>query len=309
MVNVVYGHFEAAGSLHTKFADLCRDGNNNRLIRLYAGALAECLLNYEDWKEALDSYFNMCKPLHDGLEATQWADEDYAVRSFVLDKDLELGRAIVRLYLDETPETSFLMLRNIRASLLSLIGNDQAFWDKLYDITLTCLTGEQLLHHLCDHVIEICIGTEGWTLGDCVQSMAALSGRYHAKVIEVYNLGLSRPAVIDHDFDFMMKTMMNEAMRLGMPEHAGIYTMLAANDTQPYIPHHKANGIDVIAKPLFTVMGIVDPDLKSMLIAKATGRMMAVAAAGDDPDMDACVVTPLALSCLQGSYNSFLNMR
>ena len=228
--------------------------------------------------------------------------------SFILDKDMELGRSVVRAYLDDLPETSFLMLRNIRASLLSMIPQKQTdFWNRLYDMTLVALVSEQFLHHICDQVIDICIGGDGWTLGDCVQSMAALSGKYHAKVIEVYNLGVSKKAVIEHDFDYMINTMMNEAMRLGMPDTAGLYTMLAANDVQPFIPYAKADAINIIADPIFKIFHILDSDLRSMMLAKATGRMMAVAAAGETPDMDVCVVTPLALSSMQGSYISFLN--
>ena len=311
MENVVYGHFESAGSLHKQIASLCLDekgfNDNARLVRLYAGAIAECLLEYEDWKEGLDNYFAMEKTIAKSLDTTQWAANDYAIRSFILDKDTELGRSVVRAYLDESPETSFLMLRNIRASLLSMIPTGAEFWSQLYDMTLTCLVTEQFLHHICDQVIDICIGGEGWTLGDCIQSMAALSGKYHAKVIEVYNLGVSKKAVIEHDFDYMINTMMTEAMRLGMPDKAGLFTMLAANDVQPYIPYAKADAVSMIAEPMFKMFHVLDSDLRSMMLAKATGRMMAVAAAGDTPDMDVCVVTPLALSSMQGSYISFLN--
>jgi len=311
MTNVVYGHFESAGSLHKQIDSFCKDEkgyhDNDRLIRLYAGAIAECLLDYEDWKEGLDDYFDRSKTMEEGLDTVQWQYEEYKVKSFIMDKDTELGRSLVRSYLDETPETSFLMLRNIRASLLSLIPFESDFWDRLYNITLVTLVSEQVIHHLCDQVIDICIGGEGWTLGDCVQAMGALSGQYHAKVIEINKLGVSKAAVIEHDFDYMIHTMMNEAMRLGMPDHAGLYTMLAANDTQPYVPFGKSESVDVIAVPLFKIFKVYDPDLRSMMIAKATGRMMAVAAAGDDPDMDACIVTPLALSSMQGSYISSLN--
>ena len=270
--------------------------------------IAECLLDYDAWKEGLDSYFNFSKTIEQGLDTAQWKNQDYAIKSFVLDKDTELGRSIVRSFLDETPETSFMMLRNIRASLLSLISEDSEFWQHLYDMTLVTLVAEQFIHHICDQVIDVCIGGEGWSLGDCVQSFAALSGQYHAKVIEINDLGISKSAVVDHDFDYMIHTMMNEAMRLGMPDHAGLYTMLAANDVQPYIPYGKTDAIDMIATPLFKIFKIYDPDLRSMMIAKATGRMMAVASAGDNPDMDACVVTPLALSSMQGSYISSLNV-
>jgi len=311
MTNVVYGHFDSAGSLHKQIAEFCRDDqgfhDNDRLIRLYAGAVSECLLDYDDWKEGLDDYFGFAKTMEEGLDTIQWREGDYSVKSFVLDKDTELGRSLVRVYLDESPETSFLMLRNIRASLQGLIPQESDFWTRLYDMAMVTLVSEQFIHHICDQVIDICIGAEGWSLGDCVQAMGALSGQYHAKVIDLNDLGVSKSAVIEHDFDYMIHTMMNEAMRLGMPDHAGLYTMVAANDIQPYIPFGKSDAVDMIAIPLFKIFKVYDPDLRSMMIAKATGRMMAVAAAGDNPDMDACVVTPLALSSMQGSYISSLN--
>lgn len=311
MANVVYGHFESAGSLHQQIASFCTDENghddNDRLVRLYAGAIAECLLDYDDWKEGLDDYFSISKTIEQGLDTAQWRECKYKTKSFTLDKDTELGRSLVRSYLDESPETSFMMLRNIRASLLSIIPHGTGFWSCLYDLTLVTLVSEQFIHHVCDQIIDISVGGEGWSLGDCVQGMAALSGQYHAKVIQLYDLGLAKRAVIDHDFDCLIKTMVNEAMRLGMSDKAGLYTMLAANDIQPYVPFTKAESINTIATPLFKMFKVYDPDLRSMMLAKATGRMMAVAAAGDTPDMDPCVVTPLALSCMQGSYISSLN--
>ncbi len=311
MTNVVYGHFDSAGSLYKQIASFCRDDDgfhdDNRLVRIYAGAIAECLLDYDDWKDGLADYFGVERSLSEGLDTARWADGDYGIRSFILDKDTELGRSLVRCHLDDTPETSFMMLRNIRASLTTSIQDKQEFWNRLHDMALVTLVSEQLIHHLCDQVIDVCIGADAWTLGDCVQAMGALSGQYHAKVIEMEGLGVSKSAVIEHDFDYMINTAMNEAMRLGMPDTAGMYTMLAANDMQHYVPYHKADAINLIAQPLFQIFSIYDSDLRSMMIAKATGRMMAVAAAGDNPDMDVCVVTPLALSSMQGSYISSLN--
>ena len=311
MANVVYGHFDSAGSLHKQVESFARDDkgffDNDRLIRLYAGAITECLLEYEDWKEGLDDYFGFSKTISESIDSAQWQTHGYAVKSFVLDRDTELGRSLIRAYLDEAPETSYLMLRSVRSSLRSMITEDNEFWSRLYDMTLVALVGEQVVHTLCDQVIDICIGGEGWTMGDCIQALATLSGQYHAKVIENHDFGVSREAVIGHDFNYMIQTMMNEARRLGMSDNPGLYTMLAANDAHPFIPYHKATSINEIASPLFKIFSIYDSDLKSMMIAKSTGRMMAVASAGDHADMDSCVVTPLALSCMQGSYISSLN--
>jgi len=311
MTNIVYGHFDSAGSLHKQIDSFCRDDegfyDDDRLVRIYAGVIAECLLDYDDWKEGINEYFEIDRSVAQSLDTFRWAQGDYDVRSFILDKDTELGRSLVRAHLDETPETSFLMLRNIRASLWSMVQDKQEFISRLYDMAMVTLVSEQCIHHLCDQIIDVCIGSEGWTLGDCVQAMGALSGQYHAKVIEMEGLGVSKKAVIHHDFDYMVHTAINEAMRLGMPDTAGPHSMLAANDTQTYIPYQKSDELDVLAQPLFRIFSIYDSDLRSMLIAKATGRMMAVAAAGDNPDMDVCVVTPLVLSSMQGSYISSLN--
>jgi hypothetical protein len=311
--NVVYGHFDSAGSLHKQILSYClgKGGkiNEARLIRLYAGAIAECLLEHDDWKGELDNYFEITKSIENGVDGAQWHERDNATPCFLMDKDIELGRSTIRPYLDENPQTSYLMLRNIRATYLSTFEIKSDFLQELYDITMMALVGEQLIYLACDQIIDICIGGVAWTLGDCVQAMGALSGRYHAKAVEVSASCNKSP---DHgkfyNFDYVVNTMMGEALRLGMPDHAGLYKMMAANDMQTYIPHGKSDDIELIVRPLFQVYKIFDADLKSMLMVKATGRMMAVASAGDDPDMDACVVTPLVLSTMQGSYNSFLNV-
>lgn len=312
MANVIYGHFDSAGSLHKQIASLCSNTDSfcdqSRMMRLYAGAVAECLLDYEDWMDGLHSFFNTDKALKTSLNTQAWKQNDYDVKGFVLDQDTELGRALVRCYLDENIESSFLMLRNIRASLLSIVSDtDDIFWTALYDMACATLVTEQLVHTLCDQVIDICVGGEGWSLGDCIQGLGALAGKYHAKNLNQQSLGGSVEAVVAHDFETMIQIIMNEAMRLGMNDTIGAHTMVAANDTVHYAPVQKASAIDLIAEPLFKIFAVFDPELRSMQMAKATGRMMAVAAAGDAADMDSCVVTPLALSSLQGSYHHALS--
>lgn len=311
MANVIYGHFDSAGSLHKQIASLCTDsGNfcdNRRMMRLYAGAIAECLLDYEDWLEGLESFFSVQKPMADALNTSLWADNGYDIKAFVLDQDAELGRSLVRCYLDDNIESSYLMLRNIRASLLSVAPDrSDTFWTALYDITCMILASEQLVHTLCDQVIDSCIG-EGWSLGDCIQGLGALAGQYHAKGLSAQSLGAAAPAVISHDFNTMIQTIMSEAMRLGMNDTIGAYTMVAANDMIHYAPLQKAANINLIAVPLFRIFSIADPEIRSMQAAKATGRMMAVASTGAEADMDSCVVTPLALSSMQGSYHHALS--
>lgn len=311
MTSVIYGHFDSAMSLHKQIIALCGEDNGDihekRLLTLYAGAIAECLLDFDDWKDGLDNFFNIDTHYEDSIDKAQWHETPVITQSFYHDKDAELGRSVVRCYLDDMPETSYMMSRNIRASLLAVHNPESNFWHQLYDLTCLVLVTEQLVHNICDQVIDINIGNHGWTLGDCVQSMGALSGAYYARSIEIRSLGHSKKAVINHGFDYLVKTIMAEALRLGMPDHAGVYTMLPANDTCPFVPYKKAEAVEKLATPLFTLFQIADPGLKSLIIAKSTGRMMAVAAAGDNANMDSCVVTPLALTTMQETYHQCLN--
>lgn len=310
MADVVYGHFDSAASLHKQFQGLCRseDGriDEERLIALYAGAIAECLLDYEDWKEGMDEAFSLSKPFEDSLDATQWEKNGYGVHAFAMDRNAEIGRSVIRSYLTDEVETSYMMLREMMASLGGFRRQNPEFWSCLYDMTAFVLVTEQCVHSLCDQVIDICIGDEAWTMGDCVQALGGLSGQYYARSLSHQDLGGSKHAVINHGFDFLIHTIMGEAMRLGMPEHAGVYTMLPANDTQHYVPFHRAESADMIADPLFRIFKVYNSDCRAMIVAKATGRMMAVASSGDQADMDCCVVTPLALSSMQGTYNHCL---
>jgi hypothetical protein len=309
MTNVVTGYFDNVAMLHKEIESLCLVNghiDDQRLIAFYAGAFAECLLDYEDWKEGLDDLFHLSKPFEDALDANQWRDQGYGAHAFMVDKDTEMGRALIRNYLDDCPETSRMMLRTIASSLGFITGDKKDFWSCLYDMTALVLVTEQCVHTLCDQIIDICIGDEGWSLGDCVQALGGLSGQYYAQALSNHDMGRAREAVINHGFDYMIQGMMNEAMRLGMPDHAGIYTMLPANDTQHALPFRRSDSVNMIAEPLFKIFKVYDSDFRSMMVAKATGRMMAVAAAGDKADMDCCVVTPLALSSMQGIYHHCL---
>ena len=309
MTNVVVGHFDSTGLLHKQIESLCVVGDkidDDRLLSIYAGAIAECLLDYEDWKDGLDRVFNLSKPFEDALDANQWHNNGYGSHAFAVDRNIELGRALVRTYLDDSAETSYQIVHEIVRSLRAILDENTDFWSCLYDLTALALVTEQSVHSFCDQIIDICIGDEAWTMGDCVQALGGLAGQYYAQSINRQDLGKSKDAVIHHGFDFMIHAIMNEATRLGMPENAGIYTMIPANDTENYVPFRRAESVNVIAEPLFKIFKVFDSDMRSMMIAKATGRMMAVAAAGDNAAMDCCVVTPLAISSMQGTYKHCL---
>lgn len=166
-----------------------------KLLILLAGVLAECLMDYEDPFKELE-LFDRARIRNSNL-LTECPDhtarhgniDDWAPVLSILDLDrkLELGRSLARLYLDDTDEGSC-VLKNAIAHLLetslSMWSGDPvtAMLQHRFFIRAVhyALAFEIVAHQFCDRIIDLKISQEKWSLGDCIMAMSGLAGRYYA---------------------------------------------------------------------------------------------------------------------------------
>ncbi len=362
-------HYNMSLSLHSRLISLAtsraegRDGyvDIQKLLIMLAGVLAEGLMDYEDPFAELTNFDRKLRrssaPLsHPDETARHGRVDDWAPVVSILDLDryLELGRSLARLYVDDSEESSCI-LKNAIAHLLetslSMWADDEitgtlqhAFFIKSVHYALSF---EIVAHSFCDRIIDLKISQEKWSLGDCIMAMSGLSGRYYAfaalkeedemdeeqaAASALFAQGGASPAHSayqaarpdDDDDDLgmaygffgggskpfssahsILRIMVGEAVRMGVPEGAGVFSGLAANDTE----HRTCPHLIYSLEPSFAVLaerhGLHDYAVKAVAVSKAAGRMIAVASSGKEPEMEHIVARPIALSSFIGSFRHF----
>lgn len=153
-------------------------------------------------------------------------------------------------------------------------------------------------------VIDSKIGLKGWKIHDCVAGLSALSG---------VRLGLAtnpdfcmtfKGADIPTHLDDLSAVMTSEAVRLGVPAGSGWRFGLPANDRPIDPPYQLIEALEPLCTSFFTCIRLECEYDQAVGLAKAAGRMLAVASAGKDPDIEPAIAKPLAMEAFTESYKS-----
>ena len=112
-------------------------------------------------------------------------------------------------------------------------------------------------------------------------------------------------SVYPTELDNLIFVMTQEAARLGVPAGSDWRLGLAANDCPLNPPVELLNGIEPYCQLFFSAIPM--PDLKEQAVAcaKAAGRMLAVAAVGDSPEITPVIAKPLAMAAITETYKTF----
>lgn len=151
------------------------------------------------------------------------------------------------------------------------------------------------------------MGRDGWTLGDCLGGLSGAAGWRLAK----YNLLHKKlpkenvPVLDSFVLDDLIAVMTNEAIRMGIPAGSDWRFGLAANDCELNPPTELLEGVEPYTQLFFSAIPM--PDLKDQAVAcaKAAGRMLAVLAGGDNPEIAPVIAKPLAMMAITETYQAF----
>ncbi|MCB1538324.1 MAG: hypothetical protein H6865_07560 [Rhodospirillales bacterium] len=297
-------YIDIAQSFYGQACDLCQEGpsvNLLRLINLWGGALAECLLDYD----APDAAAERClEEIEITLNSDDWVAP--ALRSAAAaEQDTELGRTLARLYLGDGLEWS-LNARNalveVGRGIRAMAGADDACDALMADALRTGVRYELSAHGICDRAIDVKIAAQRWTIADCILGLSALAGSHQARLL--FDAGISNQASIERALDDLMRVMMEEAIRHGVPEEVGLLHGIPANDVPVAMNAELIRSIEPLALTVLEEMHIIDRTIQAIALAKAAGRMLAVAAAGEAPDIEHIVARPLALRAMMGAFRA-----
>ena len=167
-----------------------------------------------------------------------------------------------------------------------------------------CLAYELAAQELCDLVIDDKIGKEGWSIGESITGLSAVSGRRIALLHQGHGNpdfdALSLPAQLEK----MSYVMTQEAIRLGLPAGSDWRFGLAANDYHTSAPYELIVSLEPQLWGLFEALSLYNFGDQAVCCAKAAGRMLAVAAGGQVPELEPVIAKPLAMAAMMDTYKT-----
>jgi len=281
-----------------------------RLIQLMAGIFTETLLLFEDPDEGLQATITeLSAMLGQGSTPGALASKSLPP-AYVIDYETENGRAMARDLFEEWLNCAYefhdlllFVLHHFMIRMETHGGQPRSETLHLFiECTTRCLAYEIAAQELCEIVIDRKIGRAGWSLNESIAGLRAIAGRRVALSMNGCAL-FSAPRLPDK-LDHVAYVMTQEAVRLGIPAGSDWRFGLAANDYRGSAPYELIVDLEPECWALFKVIdlrGVMD---QSVACAKAAGRMLALAAAGDMPELDPVIAKPLAMAAMTETYRT-----
>lgn len=285
---------------------------------LLAGVMAECLMDYEDpFHELRQFQSEVLAGVN--VESLKISSKNYPhVTALELDKQLEWGRSLSRLYLDDEESSS----RTLKKSIQNILEHDRdyapftienraaqiMFFTRAVHVALAF---EIVAHLFCDRVIDSKIAQDDWSVSDCLMAMSGLAGRYYAYAsIEEEDIAYYEGVKLQtSDWRENSKCMLDmiaaEALRMGVTESGNLLNSMAANDIEYRAFPHLIYSLEPSFSMLADKYELEGYAIKSIAVAKAVGRMMAVACAGEEAEVEHTVAKPLTVSSFIGSLQHY----
>lgn len=300
---------------------LCHASEDDRglnimnVIHMMAGIAVETALLFEKPDEALQVCLqDVCSAVASDPELGD-LDMQTLPPAHTIDAETEKGRRAARILFEDCLHCEYAfqtMITDIFAHMILRFEPDDYHGAQtraetlrlLIETSLRCMAFEVSAQELCDLVIDTKIGLDGWRVQDCVAGLSALSG---------VRLGLSTNpdfcmifdgADIPTHLDDLSYVMTAEAVRLGVPAGSSWRFGLPANDMPADPPYELIEALEPLCTGFFNVINLECEYDQAVGLAKAAGRMLAVAAAGKDPDIEPAIAKPLAMSAFTESYKS-----
>lgn len=304
-----------AARLCTSLIELASDGQRGtdgmKVILYLAGVLVETSLVFARPDLSLQASYQK-------LSTLMRCRPEYGVvlrgslpPAHIIDFETEKGRQAAREYFIDCLDCAFEfhdLLLNIMQSIFMAWEIDGIKREEslrlLMECANRCMAFEIAAQELCDIVIDKKVTAEGWSLADCIASLSAVAGRRLALSMSMESCAIFRGADLPESLDRVVYVMTQEAVRLGVPAGSDWRFGLAANDMPVNAPHDLVFGIEPYCQSFFRAILMRDQYEQAVSCAKAAGRMLAVAAGGDVPEMEPAIAKPLAMAAITETYKS-----
>lgn len=280
-----------------------------RLLQMFAGILTEALLLFDEPDEGLAATYARLAALLDTEPAAGDMAPQALPPAYIIDYETEQGRTIARKlfedWLDCAYEFHELLVFMVHNLVLRMEQDGQPRAE-VFRIFVECanraMAYEIAAQELCDIVIDRKIGREDWSLTESVAGLSAMAGRCLA-LSQSAGRGYSVPSLPER-LDQLSYVMTQEAVRLGIPAGTDWRFGLAANDCPTSAPHDLIDSLAPDCEEFFVVIALHDPVDRAVAFAKAAGRMLAVAAGGEAPELEPVIAKPLAMAAITETYKT-----
>lgn len=288
-----------------------RGTDSMMVIQHMAGVLVETYLVFEKPDEAMIA--GLAKLTHMlGADPIQGPIAKEALPpANIIDFETERGRQAARAFFEDWLDCAY----EFHELIATIVHNIIISWEDdgqcrsetmrlLSECVMRAMMFEIAAQELCDAVIDSKVASEGWGLHECIASLSAVSGRRLALSIQSNHCEIFSGADVPESLDRVVYVMTQEAVRLGVPAGSDWRFGLAANDTPVNAPIDLIFGIEPYCQAFFDALGVSDQYLQSVCCAKAAGRMIAVAAGGEVPEIEPAIAKPLAMAAITETYKS-----
>jgi len=293
-----------------KLSDCPGKGTDAMLVtQLLAGVLVETYLVFDEPDNAMEASFAKLSVL---LKAEPYSGElweNALPPAHIIDAETERGRSAARIFFEDWMDCTY----EFHDLILDMVHNVLVGWEcegvpreesfrLLIDCTKLAMGFEIAAQELCDIAIEHHVTRRGWTLGDCIGALSAVSGRRLAISLNSNTCMIFKGSAIPENLDQIVYVMTKEAIRLGVPAGSDWRFGLAANDMPVNAPVTLIQGMEPTCHTFFEAIEMDDHFHQAVACAKAAGRMIAVASGGELPEIEPAIAKPLAMCAMSESY-------
>lgn len=293
-----------------RLADCPENGTDAMLvIQFMAGVLTETYMVFDEPDAAMEGSFDKLAGLL-GCEPYSGPLWDKALPpAHIIDAETERGRTAARIFFEDWMDCA----HEFHDLIVDLVQNVLVGWERedipraesfrlLIECTRLAMAFEITAQELCDVAIENHVNKRGWSLTDCIGALSAVSGRRLAISLNSNSCMVFKGAAIPDNLDQIVYVMTKEAIRLGVPAGTDWRFGLAANDMPINAPVELIQGMEPVCQSFFACIGLDDSFHQAVACAKAAGRMIAVASAGEIPEIEPAIAKPLAMCAMTESY-------
>lgn len=278
-------------------------------IGLMAGLIVETALLFDKSDEACAHLLEKIAQNLDAQPSLETLESHALPPAYLNDQMVEKGRAIVTDILIDWELCNF----EFQDFIAGCITHTLAHWNAnlltkeeslrfLSELTYRGMAYELSAQELCDMLIETKARTLTWDLSTCISALAAVAGHKHA--------AHSKPTeengqlYAHDDLDQIIHCMTQEAIRHGVPAGSDWRFGLAANDIPVSAPYNLIQALEPLCDGFFNAIQMIGPQDQAIACAKASGRLLAIIAGGEIPEIEPIIAKPLAVAAMSDTYKT-----
>lgn len=281
------------------------------LIQLLSGILVETCLVFDDPDRALAHAYARVA----GIINTEPMAGPVSIKALpsppIIDRNTEQGRALARRLFEDwifAPQDFLELLGDVMHHLMAAMEEDGQPRAETFRMVIECanrcMAYEIATQELCDIVIDQKIGVEQWSLAESIAGLSAIAGRSLALSFSTEMPGRYRAHDLPAYLDQVAYVMTQEATRLGTPAGSNWRFGLAANDQPTSAPYELIAALEPACRDFMRQIALNNLVDQAVACAKAAGRMLALASAGERPEIEPVIAKPLAMAAMSDTYKT-----